>query len=96
MASLKELRQKLNTFLNTSRIQFNFFQNLNSGTIHGNTHTRHEDNMRITFTPGQVAMLIERAERQLEQIVSERENGPGRNISRERAARTARSRSTMR
>jgi hypothetical protein len=38
--------------------------------------------MRITFTPGQVAMLIERAERQLEQIVSERENGPGRNISR--------------
>lgn len=27
--------------------------------------------MRITFTPGQVAMLIDRAERQLEQIVTD-------------------------
>ncbi|RZA29592.1 MAG: hypothetical protein EOP92_36790 [Lysobacteraceae bacterium] len=40
--------------------------------------------MRITFTPGQVAMLIGRAERQLEQIVADsiREAGNGRNISR--------------
>ncbi|MGG7606170.1 hypothetical protein [Massilia sp. BKSP1R2A-1] len=40
--------------------------------------------MRITFTPGQVAMLIERAERQLEQIVTDsvRQGGPGRNIAR--------------
>ncbi|WP_288379711.1 hypothetical protein [uncultured Massilia sp.] len=40
--------------------------------------------MRITFTPGQVAMLIERAERQLEQIVTDsvRLDGPGRNIAR--------------
>lgn len=40
--------------------------------------------MRITFTPGQVAMLIGRAERQLEQIVTDsvRENGSGRNIAR--------------
>ena len=40
--------------------------------------------MHITFTPGQVAMLIGRAERQLEQIVADsiREAGNGRNISR--------------
>lgn len=40
--------------------------------------------MRITFTPGQVVMLIGRAERQLEQIVAEsiREVGTGRNIAR--------------
>ncbi|MCC2957639.1 hypothetical protein LK542_18635 [Massilia sp. IC2-477] len=40
--------------------------------------------MRITFTPGQVAMLIGRAERQLEQIVADsiREPGNGRNITR--------------
>ncbi|QOY93044.1 hypothetical protein IM543_15815 [Massilia sp. UMI-21] len=40
--------------------------------------------MRISFTPGQVAMLIERAERQLEQIVADsiRETGNGRNITR--------------
>lgn len=40
--------------------------------------------MRITFTPGQVAMLIGRAERQLEQIVADsvREAGNGRNIAR--------------
>lgn len=40
--------------------------------------------MRITFTPGQVAMLIERAERQLEQIVTDsmREPAHGRNIAR--------------
>lgn len=40
--------------------------------------------MRITYTPGQVAMLIGRAERQLEQIVADsvREAGNGRNIAR--------------
>ncbi|KFI08375.1 hypothetical protein [Massilia sp. BSC265] len=40
--------------------------------------------MRITFTPGQVAMLVGRAERQLEQIVADsiREPGHGRNIAR--------------
>ena len=40
--------------------------------------------MRISFTPGQVAMLIGRAERQLEQIVADsiREAGNGRNIAR--------------
>lgn len=40
--------------------------------------------MRITYTPGQVAMLVGRAERQLEQIVADsvREAGNGRNISR--------------
>lgn len=40
--------------------------------------------MRITFTPGQVAMLIGRAERQLEQILADslREAGNGRNIAR--------------
>jgi hypothetical protein len=40
--------------------------------------------MRISFTPGQVAMLIGRAERQLEQIVADsiREAGTGRNIAR--------------
>jgi len=40
--------------------------------------------MRITFTPGQVAMLIGRAERQLEQILADslRETGNGRNIAR--------------
>lgn len=40
--------------------------------------------MRITFTPGQVAMLIDRAERQLEQIVADsiRGAGSGRNIAR--------------
>lgn len=40
--------------------------------------------MRISFTPGQVAMLIKRAERQLEQIVADtlREPGNGRNITR--------------
>lgn len=40
--------------------------------------------MRITFTPGQVAMLIDRAERQLEQIVADSisEPGNGRNITR--------------
>ena len=38
--------------------------------------------MRITFTPSQVAMLIERAERQLEQIVSMSDTGHGRNIAR--------------
>jgi hypothetical protein len=40
--------------------------------------------MRITFTPGQVAMLVGRAERQLEQIVADsiREAGSGRNITR--------------
>ncbi|VXB94171.1 hypothetical protein [Massilia sp. 9I] len=40
--------------------------------------------MRITFTSGQVAMLIGRAERQLEQIVADsiREPGNGRNITR--------------
>lgn len=40
--------------------------------------------MRITFTPGQVSMLIGRAERQLEQIVADslREAGTGRNIAR--------------
>lgn len=40
--------------------------------------------MRITYTPGQVAMLIGRAERQLEQIVADsiRERGNGRNITR--------------
>ena len=40
--------------------------------------------MRITFTPSQVAMLIERAERQLEQIVadSKGDTGHGRNIAR--------------
>lgn len=40
--------------------------------------------MRITFTPGQVAMLIGRAERQLEQIVADAmcEAGNGRNIAR--------------
>lgn len=40
--------------------------------------------MRITFTPGQVAMLIGRAERQLEQIVADSisERGNGRNITR--------------
>lgn len=37
--------------------------------------------MRISFTPGQIAMLIQRAERQLEQIVADsvREAGDGRN-----------------
>lgn len=40
--------------------------------------------MRITYTPGQVAMLIGRAERQLEQIIADsvREAGNGRNIAR--------------
>ena len=40
--------------------------------------------MRITFTPGQVAMLIGRAERQLDQIVADSRNqaGAGRNIAR--------------
>jgi len=40
--------------------------------------------MRITFTPSQVAMLIERAERQLEQIVADSmgATGQGRNIAR--------------
>ena len=40
--------------------------------------------MRITFTPGQVAMLIKRAERQLEQILADtmHEAGNGRNIAR--------------
>jgi len=40
--------------------------------------------MRITYTPGQVAMLVGRAERQLEQIVADsvREPGNGRNITR--------------
>ncbi|MFC0250417.1 hypothetical protein [Massilia consociata] len=40
--------------------------------------------MRITFTPAQVAMLIGRAERQLEQIVADsvRQAGAGRNIAR--------------
>jgi hypothetical protein len=40
--------------------------------------------MRITFTPGQVAMLIGRAERQLEQVVADsiREAGNRRNIAR--------------
>lgn len=40
--------------------------------------------MRITYTPGQVAMLIGRAERQLEQIVADsiHETGNGRNIAR--------------
>lgn len=40
--------------------------------------------MRITYTPGQVAMLVGRAERQLEQIVADsvRETGNGRNIAR--------------
>ncbi len=40
--------------------------------------------MRITYTPGQVAMLIGRAERQLEQIIADsiREAGNGRNITR--------------
>jgi len=42
--------------------------------------------MRITFTPGQVAMLIGRAERQLEQILADSQhnsgNGSGRNIAR--------------
>lgn len=40
--------------------------------------------MRITYTPGQVAMLIDRAERQLEQIVADslREAGSRRNIAR--------------
>lgn len=40
--------------------------------------------MRISFTPGQVAMLIGRAERQLEQILADsmREAGNGRNIAR--------------
>lgn len=40
--------------------------------------------MRITFTPGQVAMLVGRAERQLEQILADslREAGNGRNIAR--------------
>ena len=40
--------------------------------------------MRITFTPGQVTMLIERAERQLEQIVADSrgDTGHGRNIAR--------------
>ncbi|MFN3791808.1 hypothetical protein [Massilia sp.] len=40
--------------------------------------------MRISYTPGQVAMLIGRAERQLEQIVADsvREAGNGRNIGR--------------
>lgn len=40
--------------------------------------------MRISYTPGQVAMLIGRAERQLEQILADsmREAGNGRNIAR--------------
>ncbi len=40
--------------------------------------------MRITFTPGQVAMLVGRAGRQLDQIVADsvREAGNGRNIAR--------------
>lgn len=40
--------------------------------------------MRITYSPGQVAMLVGRAERQLEQIVADslREAGNGRNITR--------------
>lgn len=40
--------------------------------------------MRISFTPGQVAMLIGRAERQLEQIVADtlHQPGNGRNIAR--------------
>ncbi|MEX5748086.1 hypothetical protein [Massilia sp. X63] len=40
--------------------------------------------MRITYTPGQVAMLVDRAERQLEQIVADSvgEAGSGRNIAR--------------
>jgi hypothetical protein len=40
--------------------------------------------MRITYTPGQVAMLVGRAERQLEQILADsiREPGNGRNITR--------------
>lgn len=40
--------------------------------------------MRITFTPGQVAMLIGRAERQLEQILADSLHGAGngRNIAR--------------
>ena len=40
--------------------------------------------MRITFTPGQVAMLVERAERQLDQIVADslRQPGAARNIAR--------------
>lgn len=40
--------------------------------------------MRITYSPGQVAMLVGRAERQLEQIVADslHEAGNGRNITR--------------
>ena len=38
--------------------------------------------MRITFTPSQVAMLIKRAELQLEQSVSMSDTGHGRNIAR--------------
>lgn len=40
--------------------------------------------MRISYTPGQVAMLIARAERQLEQVVADslHQNGGSRNIAR--------------
>ena len=40
--------------------------------------------MRISYTPGQVVMLIGRAERQLEQVVTDslHQDGAGRNIAR--------------
>ena len=39
--------------------------------------------MRISYTPGQLAMLIARAERQLEQVVTDSlQQGTGRNIAR--------------
>ena len=40
--------------------------------------------MRISYTPGQVAMLIDRAQRQLEQVVADslQQEGGSRNIAR--------------